>query len=340
MKIFGKTYQHHIYNVIPVPQFTAGIHTLIFFFLIIHPVVMPLIADEDIPARSSGGLDFYVDYAIFDGGENDLYYCEFYVMLYAGQIVGELSNGNNIGKIEIHSEITNLESGDKNESQWQTEITLDQDSLRNRTLAVYDQYMTSLTLARYKVEVTIKDMIGHTQGKAVLDLALVDQELNHNISQIEFVSDIEKSSVRDQFYKDGRKIFPNPSRRYGLLSPKLYFYYELYNLEDVQGRHVEITYSIISDIDSLSKSFPAKRITIPANKFSIVHGLDVSHYASGIYRLRVSATNSAEDLHLQSERRFEIIQQDHLIAEATINANQIKSVSDILTYLKFIILST
>ena len=307
-----------------------------YLFIYLIPFIllfgMILKANDDIPASSSGDLDFYVDYALFKQEKEIPLYGEFYLMLYAGQIKGETLNGDNLGKIEIHKILKNLESGDLKEHRWQTVIKMDQDSLRNRTLAIYDQWMDYLEPAHYELDVMVTDMNSKIQGKASLYITVISEDRNNDISQIQFISGVEEGTNQDQFFKNGRKILPNPSRRYGILSPELFFYYELYNLEKLNGNQIDLIYTVISEIDSLNRTYPLKKINVPGHTVSIVHGLDVSHYPSGIYKLRILAKDDSEHLRLQTERQFEIIQQDHLIANAKVNADQIKVASNILTY--------
>lgn len=63
-------------------------------------------------------------------------------------------------------------------------------------------------------------------------------------SQIEFVAHADPAATRKHFAKGGRTIIPNPSRRYGVLNPVLYFYYELYNLPEFTGAAFMATYSL------------------------------------------------------------------------------------------------
>jgi GWxTD domain-containing protein len=332
MKILSLTYHRYIYNVIPVPKWTGGIQIFTLCLLIIHLTGLSLVADEDIPARSSGELDFYIDYAIFNQQKDNYLYCEFYVMLYAAQIEGELLDDDFMGRIEIQKNIIDIKTGRRKEDLWQTEIRMDQDSVRNSTLAVYDQWADYLEPARYQVDVTIKDLKSHSQGNANFYVSLIGEDYKKNISQIQFVSHVEKSKDKDQFFKNGRKIYPNPSRRYGLLSPNLFFYYELYDLDKSGENYIDIVYSIIGEMDSLKKTYPPKRINILGKTLSVVHGIDISRYPSGIYKLRITSTDNSRDLNLESERRFEIIQQDQLIGGAKVNADQIKIAANVLTY--------
>jgi GWxTD domain-containing protein len=330
MKNFQTTHSHHFCTVIPTK---AGIQFFIFFLLLLHLTGNTMMAGEDIPARSSGDLDFYLDHTIFNQKNTESFYCEFYLMLYAAQIEGKMSDNDYIGKIKIHSKLKNLNTGDKSERRWQTNIKMDQDHLRNKTLAIYDQWADYLEPASYEIDVTVSDLNSDKQGRAILNITANPGDLHNNISHIQFVSGIEKSNIKDQFYKSGRKIQPNPSRRYGVLSPKLYFYYEIYAVEELIGEHFNLVYSIIGEIDSLSRTYPVKQIKIPGKALSVVHGIDISNYPSGIYRLKILATNETDNLKIQTARRFEIIQQDYILTGSSIYQDQIKVASDIMRYL-------
>lgn len=304
----------------------------IFSLLIGILLSLDLIASEDLPARSSGELDFYVDHSVFRSGNDDIYKCEFYFMLYAGQIKGIYLAGESIGTIDIDMTIKNLDSGDTKQHQWQTEIKMDQDSLRNRTLAVYDQHIEYLKSGTHELSVSITDVNSQSKGRVVLNFRLTDTNHDRQISQLQFVSHVDQSIKNDPFYKNGKNIYPNPSRRYGILSPNLYFYYEIYDLEKYIGDEIILIYSIISQSDSLIKSFHPKKINVPGVSISIVHGLDISHYPSGIYSLNITANDATNNHIVQTERRFEIIQKDHLITSATLSEEQLRTASNILTY--------
>jgi hypothetical protein len=124
---------------------------------------------------------------------------------------------------------------------------------------------------------------------------------------------LNKKTEDSHFEKNGRVIIPNPWRRYGLLIPKLSFYYELYNIQNPAiDKSLSIDYSIINKDNIEVKSLSGVEVKKTGENISVVHAVDINGLVSGIYTLKAEITDTETNQECSLSRSFEIIQIDYL----------------------------
>lgn len=270
------------------------------------------LAAQDVPAVSTGDIRFYVDYAGFRG-KNGRTYQEFYLMLYADQLRYVWKGAKQLGIFQVTARLENAAGKEVSRQSWTTEASIIQDSTGLNSLAIYDQWAEQLDPGQYLLSVAVADQNESNQGEAQFSLRVPEMAPREfDASQIEFVAHADPEITRTHFEKGGRTIIPNPSRRYGVLNPVLYFYYELYNLPEFTAAAFMVTYSLQDKNGRVVKMYPPKRIRQPGSTASLVHGVDVSTVPSGIYELSAQIADSLHGERLRFSRQFEVIQMDYL----------------------------
>jgi GWxTD domain-containing protein len=277
---------------------------------------------EDKPLVSSGSLRFYFDKTVFAGKE-DLSYAEFYLMFYADDI--KFINNSSKGELQINAAIDDKNGNRVSEKSWVVEVSLEGD---NRTKVVYDQWNEYLNPGNYTVNIKVNDpnsdLNGELNAEIKIDLIRGD---HFSASGIEFVSSVNENMNSEQFRKGSRYIIPNPSRRYGILNPVLFVYYELYGIP-LEG-NMTFTYSIIDNNKTAEQQ--SVKSDVPAGKAAIMHGLNISNLPSGVYTLALEVYDPQTDKSIAASSRFEVIHSE-TVSKTEIKSEDLRKYEALLKY--------
>ena len=123
------------------------------------------------------------------------------------------------------------------------------------------------------------------------------------------MTNTEITQKKDHFSKGNLKIIPNPSRRFGLLNSRLFFYYEIYLEQDGQDSLIA-EYSILDKDLSVKKLLSDIVIKRSDTIIPVLHGIDVSNLLSANYSLSIKILNPKSKITISTNRNFEIIQAD------------------------------
>jgi GWxTD domain-containing protein len=282
---------------------------------------------NDIPAVSKGDILFYIDFASFKGSDAKENYVEFYIMLFGDQ----LREDNGKFSFGVNTVLTDKFKKEISRNKWETEASVSAD-VDNKFMAVYDQWQENLKPGDYSVKINIRDITSGKSGEAVFNFTV--NEINSaelSSSSIEFASRIEPAGKNDYFTKGSKSVIPNPSRRYGLLNPILYFYYELYNIQVNEEDSIEISYSVRSKLNTTVKNFPSLKISKRQPSTGITHGLNVGNLQSGIYDLYIDLTDFNTSASLAISRQFEVIQKDFADRRSVISAEDTEIFENLLS---------
>jgi GWxTD domain-containing protein len=288
---------------------------------------------QDIPATSQGDLLFYVDHAAFQG-EEGMTYVEFYLMLHVDQLTPILKNETRIAVLGIQALINNEKDQTLSKNEWTTEAVLNKDSTDLPGLVIYDQWAEQIQSGNYTIKVNVHD-VNHQENTGSINFDLSVPAISKqpfSASQIEFVSHAEQSQEKSHFVKSNRKVIPNPSRRYGILNPTLFLYYEIYHIPQ-SIKELMLNYSIRQTDGTPVRNFPEQQVAISGSNISLVHGFDVSTVPSGIYEFCVAIQNSNNSQVNKICRQFEVIQLDYFDSSPSLTDHQAEIASRLLKYL-------
>lgn len=295
----------------------------ILFFISLIILSSSVRADKR-PFTSDGGIKFYVDYAGFNGN-NGRTFNEFYISVFTDQLEHLNTDSGLIAQIKLSVNIKDNFGDLYYTNSWLTDIILPVENELSKDLISYDQWAVILSPGEYSIWIRMEDLNGEKFGE--LNKKIIVRNYSNSqfeISDVEFVSSFKKQGQL-QFKKGNLFLKPNPWRRYGVLNPVLYAYFELYNLHVQDYDSIQIVYSIIGDDGKRFRNVTTTK-KIDNTNSTIFHGIDVSNIPTGIYSLKVEIQDTLKSNSVKTYQEFEIIQPDYL--EMSENSNQIITILD------------
>lgn len=300
-----------------------------FLIILAQTFVLICAAQQNLPSTSSGEIQFYLDDAAFFNFNK--VHQEFYIMVYADQL--KLTPRNNTLYADITFQISakNLQSGETVKDSWHTEVEFTIETTNKEQLVFYDQWSNSFNEGNYSIEIELKDNLSGKKGLARrnFDIEPPAKE-SFELSDIQFVSEFILDDQTENVFKKGNvSVFPNPSRRYGILNPIMYFYFEIYNLDTTAANNVEVSYEILDKAGTSLRSFEGKTVKLPGVSSGVPNGINVSTLASGIYTLVIKLDYEGEETTRQS-RDFEVIQINYAYKEPLLSVEQAEIFGEII----------
>jgi GWxTD domain-containing protein len=323
-----------IFDLIPLihRKYSAPIVRHGVMFLTFFSVLAAGAAARDIPATSTGDIRFYLDSAAFSSRSGNAF-VELYLMLFADQLSDQKDGKEHYCVFHLASMVQDGNEKTISRKTWSTRANFSPDLVK-KTLSIYDQWTETLAPGVYHVRLEVSDSVSHQTGSAILELnipAFPEKQLCG--SQIEFVTQVAPASDSSPFVKAGKSVMPNPARRFGVLNPVMYFYYELYGLDNFTSNSLNAVYALDKPDGTTVKSYPAVEITKPGATAALVHGVDVSAIPFGIYELRITVSEKGSDKTVVLRRQFEVIQMDELDGQPRMTEGQIRIADRLIKYL-------
>lgn len=300
------------------------------YLILAQTFVLICAAQTDLPSVSTGDIQFYVDDASFSS--NNKVYQEIYIMIFADQL--KLTNKNNSQYADLSLSLSIKKSNGEYlfKESWDTQAEVIIDTSEVGHKAIYDQWSKYFEAGVYKLELEVHDNIGGKSGTVRKEIEVrLQSEEKFFFSEIEFASEVIPQKTSDNIFNKGNiSVIPNPSRRYGLLNPVMYFYYEIYDLENKDSRVLKINYEVESTTGTSLRSFDEKTIKISGASSGFPNGLNVSALASGIYFLSISAVDTLTKQTIKTRRAFEVIQIDYLEKSPVLTEEQAEMFGEII----------
>ena len=287
---------------------------------------------QDKPAASTGDLTFYLDQTCFAGNEGKTY-VEFYLMFYADQLINSSGDAIRTGEIKVNSIITDFSGNQIATSSWVTEVKFENGEEQSLNKVIYDKWSEMILPGNYKIIIEASEAGGKAKGK--LRKSIIVPKIEGNVwssSEIEFVTSAEISEDENHLSKGNLKIIPNPSRRYGILIPKLLFHYEIYGIIQ-DGAELVVDYSIQDEEGNRIKTLNNVKINKPGVSASILHGIDVSNLKSGVHNLLGVISDPENNFTINISRQFEIIQAEFFQSPQVLSGEQAEIFGAILSYI-------
>jgi len=262
------------------------------------------------PPSNADDINMFLDFARFRYDENRTYLEIYYLVDYFGK--DSLVSSKNIW---LEFKLTDVEKDSVVASSSQ-EVALEGENLMDHATA-------SVKGGLIKVVLPV--------GKYLLQMIRMDENKSQGLDSIEYeftapqfradkiaVSDIELGSniitrsknEKGLFYKNTLEVFPNPARVFGKENPVLFYYIELYNLQDGDTPGDINIRAVISDKEGqirAEKSYTRKR----GSKSLVECGqFNVSRFEGGLYTLIFAVVDSASDYSVYTRNNFYIINPD------------------------------
>ncbi|MCC6864635.1 MAG: GWxTD domain-containing protein [Ignavibacteria bacterium] len=270
---------------------------------------------------SQNNLSFDYDFSIFrDEGT------KVFVELYYGFDPHDLifiKSGNNFeatGKFQLDI-INKLTSNTVVMKEFRVPVTLSDTSGVSKNFHLTGQLNIVLDSGTYIIKLSAGDLNNeHKVYNSQEEVHLSSfPEKNVSISTIELGTKIIKSTDESNiFYKNTLEVTPNPSNLYGKNLSKLYYYIELYNLNNKElGESFSVITSLAnqdgSEINNYKKTYDLK------TESKVEYGsIDISALKSNKYLFLVKLTDSKENEILRAYKYFFVYNSDSAVVQTNL----------------------
>ena len=273
------------------------------YFLL--PVKSGEVCAQNLPSKSIGALEFYLDTASFRSSVGNTYQ-EFYYQIPLGQLTFTNTEGRLVDTLEISFSLKDERGDSVFENYWTTPlVAATEQELAGRFIP--EQFDLLLQPGKYLATLRIQEQSSERQGTAGLGFDAVgfDQQ-QFAASSIQFASDIRHDSTDGKFAKNGLRILPNPSRIFGLSLPMLVFYYEIYNVSVNPNStdSLEFAYELLDQDGKLVRQLPVKHKEIQGPAEVEVGAVSTAALSDSLYKLHLIVKHSASQQTMEQTAFF------------------------------------
>lgn len=260
----------------------------------------------DLPSASSGDLRFFVDTSEFRGAPGWVRR-EIYVLIDVHQIwPGQETVG------ELHLEVTVFDSTgvavlERKETQ---RVFRDENDRGDRSSPFKKAIILDLRPGPYRYRLKLEDR--HTSKIGTFEGAFRARDYEHPglvFSDLQFASELVRTSEEGPFVRQGWKVIPNMTRHH-LAGEPLKVYFELYNflVDEAEAEDSFILgYSLRDSDDQPVRTFPAKRFLKPGESIVKAEFLQTEGLAHGTYHFQVEAFDGSVRNHVKARRTIFIV---------------------------------
>jgi GWxTD domain-containing protein len=192
--------------------------------------------------------------------------------------------------------------------EWKREDVIDSKTDIKPNQMISDVYPILLAEGNFKIHLELMDLSG--QRRAFNEIQFVVDPIpsdSLSISDIQVGININRSEQQNRFVKNGWSVVPNPSNTFNLNWPVLYYYCEIYNLNNPDAAP-DARFNIISTIKDINgqviKKIPAKSKKITGESVVEINKTVVSSLMSGVYELNIDVVNLVTDEKARRTKQF------------------------------------
>lgn len=284
---------------------------LLFSFLILCPVIQ----------SQTTGFEF--DYAQF-GYDSTSNYVELYYLFDQGSMQTTLEDNQKFTEGLLSVVITDSAKGDTIVSnQWVIKHPLP-DSTNNGKQSLVGLVSFILPEGALKCEISGKDILKEEAGKTITDFIRVKpfQKGKLNISDIQLASKMLQGSENKNsiFYKNTFEIIPIPNLVFGENQPVMFFYSEIYNIQDaaLSSDNLKLNELLFNSRGQIIKE-KNKLIQRTVNSRVEVGSFVLSALPTDTYTLAITLIDSAKNFGVSSSKRFFVYNPSIQISDTSIS---------------------
>lgn len=227
------------------------------------------------------------------------------------------------------------ESGNEVEKRmWNTMSRVDNaDEAKRTDFLIIDQVGINLKPGDYRIKLKATDVSSLAFAETVFEAKVKEFSTRElQLSDLQLAFSIEADTTSGRLLKAGQKVLSNPFRTFTHQRGMVYFYAELYNLEDAPGAkpEYELRYRVLDADGKKVKDFGKQTKTKPGNSAVVMSGINIGTLAGGEYVLEVEAKDKDTGKKASSSKKFVIIRE---MTEDELAAEQIKRFKDDAAYI-------
>ncbi|MFQ5824569.1 MAG: hypothetical protein ACE5JB_10980 [bacterium] len=257
-----------------------------------------------------GQYGYYLDFLTFRAGDTEKTLVEIF-----GQFPAQ--NFKFVKSVEgycAHYELSiRLLNQDDELIQWTHQIDSVKVSSTN-TISNLSQRLTRALFVvppgQYRAELYLIDLKTHATLTFIMNIVAPDYGYSGlKVSDLQISTLINSTEEKSALVKNNWKIWPNIPRLFGMNSPTLYVYAELYNFSHRLGEHKQgfvATYTITNNRRQEVTSLDLSK-EIPGETFVLVAKIPIQELKSGQYRLTLNVKGVASGKVIEKSTYFNIV---------------------------------
>lgn len=265
---------------------------------------------------SQSDFSFDYDYAIFRD-EGSKIFLELYYSFSPQEMIFIKTSGGFEASGKLQLDITEKTSGKIIAAKdFRIPVTIMDTSGNNKDFKLTGQINLLLDSGTYLVKMTASDYnnasrVNKAEEEIVLKLFPANKVI---MSTIELSTGISKSSDENNiFYKNTLEVIPNPSNLFGNNLSKLYYYLELYNLNNAELGDKYSIVSVIANKDGTEISSEKKTYDLKSSS-KVEHGqIDLKGLPSNSYQLLIKLLDNSDNELMRAYKYFYVFSSDSIV---------------------------
>jgi GWxTD domain-containing protein len=253
-------------------------------------------------------IPLQVDYACFKGSGKT--YIEIYLSFAQSSLIYSPKDSQYVAHfdqvIEIKQEDSVVQSIQRN---YKNAVINQHEIDRTYQNQFIDVFAVELVPGIYQLLAAVHDQTSQKMGDYSLELTVPAFDKEFKVSNLQLSTRIEKTERKSNYSaKNNIEIMPNPSCTFGLGSPMLYFYFEVYNLKiDSVGNNKYSYHYYITDTEGKRvRDYPEKTKSNNTNTVAEASGSNVITLKSDTYYLNLEVADLLANTSSAIRKKFTI----------------------------------
>ena len=260
-------------------------------------------------------FSFDYDYAIFRD-EGTKVFLELYYSFSPQEMLFVKTTGGFEASGKLQLDVSEKNSGKIFVAKdFKVPVILDDTSGNKKDFKLTGQINLLLDSGTYIVKMTASDFNNSSKvNKAEEEIILKPFPLNKVImSTVELSTGISKSTDESNiFYKNTLEVIPNPSNLFGNNLSKLYYYIELYNLNNAELGDKYSIVTVIANKDGTEINSETKKYELKSSSKVEYGSVDIKGLPSNTYQLLIKLLDSGDNELMRAYKYFYVFSSDSI----------------------------
>lgn len=309
--------------------------------LLLGAAAVPLaIAGPALALEGTGGLRFWTDCAVFrmaSGSPNG--YVEFYFEM--KRIDFQFRRIDERIRADVYTWVRVTDSaGAPFDSVGGAFIAVVDDSadVADEGYTLFFTRALELPPGRYAARIVVTDLADKATSEAALSFGVPNFNGDRfMLSDMQFGYDIQEmppdTVMRpyDVLVKNQYKVYPDCRALVGAARPRLFFYFEAYNLafDPARDNSYGVEFAVIPTDGSPARSLGVQTVTKPGTSAVLAKSVGVRDLPAGLYRLRATLSDPVTSQSAMVEKQFQVV----MLPADSLTAEEIQRLRDIMAYI-------
>jgi GWxTD domain-containing protein len=265
------------------------------------------------PIRSNGPIKFDLDLCQFEG-EGDSTRIEIYYSVYLAGVDTTKGTRNNRSILEIFVKIRSDTGNILYQVHDEKTINFSEASQSGQKTTFIDIKSFNLHTDSITVQLTIQDRETGDTGKVITPVKVRKFENRFSLSDLYFISHVQKATGSSVFERHGVMLVPHPSRTFFIRddAKKVFVFYEINHLTfDTSKQSFYDVFTQVYDIKGKEVFKSIKElIKVGSTNSSRIEVIPVGNFKNGIYKILIQVLDRDSGDREEIARLFKILRED------------------------------